>query len=510
MTRFLTVIIGISFFNQFFSQSITGVVLSKKTNIPITNVAVKTDQNNGTVTNESGVFTINISKTESFTFSSLGYQPKEISLNLLKKNNYKVYLQEDINILKEVKIIAKPINLDSLLAKTTQKMCLNYIKENETEQVFYTYNKQVIQPTKASNVILKRTNLLDKKNKKLARAELDSLVEKYADKPGRITEEFYVTVKPVLLKNNKESKTEIIKKNTFFIEGFKENYIDQTVSVDEMDLIFKNMLLKYLDTTKIYKVKSGLFTLDKNVSYSKITNLKDSVENDNTFLKNTALVKHNSIKKQHRFFFNKDETNFLNKKYYKHSLGKPFFINDEKFYPVSFYPKKSKSKYSGELLINATDYVVKKISYAYATSKKGKSINLKFLLGVKFSEKDKEITIHYKKDSLNNIYVKYFKESKTSYAYINRPLSFTERKGWFENKDKIKIEVIFEVNYTENTEFLYVPPVFTDKRNIDLIYKNSANNKIPYLTKAAYESKKWYNKTLINKYLDKNIEEENY
>ena len=504
MTKFLFLILTLLFSVHTFSQKIQGKILSKQKGIPIFNVAVKTDTNVGTISKENGFFSLDISNATSITFSCLGYQTKVIGINTLKDNNYIVYLKENVNVLDEIKITSSAINLDSLLKKTQENMRLNYVLSDSLQQSFYSYSKQIVQPTGKSDVDLKRTNLLNRKQTKLARAELDSLAKKYADKPGNITEEFYVSKEPVFLKDDKSEKEKIIEKvNT--IEGYKNNYIDATISVDEMDKIFKNTLLKYLDTTKSYKVKTGLFTIDKDVSYQKITKMKDSVENDNNFLATYGLLRHKEAKKEKMFFLKDDETNFLSKKYYKHIISEPVYINNQKLYPVSFSPRKSKSKFFGTMLIDTENFVIYKIDYKYAEDKRGQHINLKFLLGVKFSENSKKISIHYETTDSGKLFVKYFKETKESYAYISRPLTFTENKGWFDKKDKVKIDFTFEVNFTESKELLYETPRILSKSELKKIVKNENKERIPFLTKENYETKKWKGKRLIDKYLsDKN------
>ena len=334
----------------------------------------------------------------------------------------------------------------------------------------------------------------------MARAELDSLAEKYADKPGTITEEFYVNKEPSFLVDEK-TKEKKIKAKVNRIAGFKNNYIDASISVDEMDKIFKNTLLKYLDTTKSYKVKTGLFTIDKDISFQKISKMKDSVENDNNFKTSYGLLKYNEAKTETAFFLKDDEINFLSRKYYDHIINESTYTNGKKFYSVSFYPKKSKSKFFGKMLIDSEDFTISTIDYSYAEDKRGSHINLKFLLGVKYSENNKDIIIHYDTSKDGILFVKYFKEKKESYAYISRPLTFTENKGWFEKKDKVKIDFTFEVNFTESKELLYETPILLEKSQFKTVNKSDYKKKVPFLSSKAHKASKWKNKQLIKNYL---------
>jgi hypothetical protein len=498
--RFLFFVIALLYSTLSFSQKIQGKILSQKHKTPIFNVAIKTNTNFGAISNENGWFELDLSNVTSITLSCLGYQTKTIKITSLKNNNYTIYLKENVNVLDEIKITASAINLDSLLAKTQQNMRLNFVREDSLQQTFYSYSQQIVKPTKSSDVDLKRTNLLNRKQTKLARAELDSLAEKYADKPGTITEEFYVNKEPSFLIDEKTEEKKI-KAKINAIAGFKNNYIDASISVDEMDKIFKNTLLKYLDTTKSYKVKTGLFTIDKDISFQKISKMKDSVENDNNFKVSYGLLKYNEAKTETAFFLKDGELNFLDRKYYDHIINESTYTSGKKFYSVSFYPKKSKSKFLGKMLIDSENFTISTINYGYAEDKRGNHINLKFLLGVKYSENNKDVIIHYDTSSDGILFVKYFKEKKESYGYISRPLTFTENKGWFEKKDKVKIDFTFEVNFTESKELLYETPIMLEKSQFKTVNKSEHKKKVPFLSDEAHKASKWKNKQLIKNYL---------
>ena len=503
MFRFTFFLICIFFICNGFSQQIKGKVLSKKNNTGIVNIAIKTDSNYGTVTNEKGEFSLNISNANSLIFSSLIYNTKKIAIQDLKQVNFIVYLEENINLLDEIKITTSPIPLDSILSNTQKNMCINFVVEDSLQQQFYSYSQQIIKPTKSYEAVLKKTNLLNRKQTKLAKAELDSLVKKYADKPGSITEEFYVEKEPAFLVDKKTGKkNKATKINS--ITGFKNNFIDASVSVDEIDEVFKNTLLKYLDTTKSYTVKTGLFTIGKDISFQKISNIKDSVENDINFLASYGLLKHNESQIAITFFLKENAQNFLSKKYYNHSNNKSVYSKNRKFYSVSFSPRKRKSKFVGKMLIDANNFTIAKVTYSYAENKGGYHLNLKFLLGVKYSENSKEINIHYDTTDGDNVFVKYFKENKKSYAYISRPLTFIENKNWFKKKDKVKIDLTLEVNNTESKELFYETPKILKEKNFKEITKKELNKKIPFLNKQAYNKTEWSNKKLIKNYLLKN------
>ena len=91
-----------------FSQIIKGTIFSPN-KLPIENTNVfAVSSKTGTITNIRGEFSINIlskyKDNEIIEFSHLGYVTKRISLKYLIKNNYTIFLEEEVQNLSEVRI----------------------------------------------------------------------------------------------------------------------------------------------------------------------------------------------------------------------------------------------------------------------------------------------------------------------------------------------------------------------------------------------------------------------
>lgn len=91
------------------AQNITGTIVSQLSNLPIDNTNVSAlSSKSGTASNDKGVFSIYIlpkfKDDEIIEFSHLGYITQKLSLNSLKKNDYKVVLEEEIQNLSDVTI----------------------------------------------------------------------------------------------------------------------------------------------------------------------------------------------------------------------------------------------------------------------------------------------------------------------------------------------------------------------------------------------------------------------
>jgi hypothetical protein len=105
-----------------FAQNIKGEVISEKTNLPIDDVNIAAfNFNTFTLTNENGEFTLrlpsNFKEKDNIEFSHIGFTTLKISLEDLKKLNFKVSLQEEIENLSELTITANSgLKLKSKLA----------------------------------------------------------------------------------------------------------------------------------------------------------------------------------------------------------------------------------------------------------------------------------------------------------------------------------------------------------------------------------------------------------
>ncbi|HEY4627816.1 MAG TPA: carboxypeptidase-like regulatory domain-containing protein, partial [Flavobacterium sp.] len=95
-----------------FAQNIKGVVMDKKSNLPIENVNVTIKRfNASTLTDEKGKFKLSIStgfqETDSVYFSHIGYTGKTSNLRELQKNEFSIYLDEKIESLEGITLFGK-------------------------------------------------------------------------------------------------------------------------------------------------------------------------------------------------------------------------------------------------------------------------------------------------------------------------------------------------------------------------------------------------------------------
>ncbi|MGZ3872294.1 MAG: carboxypeptidase-like regulatory domain-containing protein [Mucilaginibacter sp.] len=99
-------------------KELSGKVISETTKAALPYVNIRLSGGIGTVSNDDGMFVIkfpgNYTQSDSIIFSSVGYQPKAISIHdALEQNDFVISLSESIIALKEV--VIKPLTVRQLL-----------------------------------------------------------------------------------------------------------------------------------------------------------------------------------------------------------------------------------------------------------------------------------------------------------------------------------------------------------------------------------------------------------
>lgn len=113
-----------------FSQKIEGVVFDKNTNEVLPSVSIhQLDKSEGVSTNNLGEYTLRVRKKDTLVFSHIGYASQEISASDLKKSNYQVYLEMEV----------ENLNTVSISSKRTLRYKLRYTKLASLENGAYSF-----------------------------------------------------------------------------------------------------------------------------------------------------------------------------------------------------------------------------------------------------------------------------------------------------------------------------------------------------------------------------------
>ena len=215
-----------------------------------------------------------------------------------------------------------------------------------------------------------------------------------------------------------------------------------SVSVDKIQDKAQRIFLTYLDTTKTYKLKTGLIKIEDSLSLNdNDTKRGDKREAISTLSYDTSNLKDLSHEHLHKsqVYDNTILTNLLDANLYNYDYVNATVYNGELVHIIAYEPRRSKAKFEGVLYITDESHAVIKTDYQYADGKRGQKLNLKLLLGIKFVENVKQGTIIYAKDE-SYYQPKYIKEESGSYFYVNRPIKFIEN-----SKEKRKVGFSFKI-----------------------------------------------------------------
>ncbi|MEZ7820887.1 MAG: hypothetical protein QMB51_01105, partial [Patescibacteria group bacterium] len=112
------------------------------------------------------------------------------------------------------------------------------------------------------------------------------------------------------------------------------------------------------------------------------SDINESIEKDNSYNEPRITDYKRETDINGLFLSRKNEFNFFNRKYYNHKLEKNEFLGTQKYYVISFDPRKSKAKFAGKVYINSSDFTFKKVIYKYAKGRRGRSH--KFKMGIRY------------------------------------------------------------------------------------------------------------------------------
>ena len=419
-----------------YGQNIKGKILDiNKTPIPYATVQI--GPNYGVVTNTDGAFSIDISAfdaEDSVEISCLGYKTILLKLKAFSKEIY--FLEEHSNKLSEVFLSNKAISLDSILFKTKSNLKKNYKFKSSEYEIFSRRTEHI--DGKKANIEIVKSEGFSKKQLKSFNKDFDKLEESLLNNTTNQYAEFIGKLKTSA---NSKTKLDVLKA----IEIYDE---ENSYSVKNIFNRGNEIMLKNLDKNKVYTVKSGLFTLSDSISFNNHEQrIKDSI-NSIPQVKNII----SAMIKEHVFIDANEKIDFiLDQKKYDYEITDTTFIDNELIYIIAFTPKRASAIYHGTVHISSETFAVLKMTYGFYENRIGKKINLKFLLGLKYIEKNRNGLVVYKKGPDGFYYPKYISEKVDRYFYIKRPTKFTANDN---RKNKVSFKLMAEGVFKEKTEVL--------------------------------------------------------
>jgi hypothetical protein len=434
---------------QLTAQSITAKVIDSQSGegLPYANIVI--DKENS-ITNAEGNFTIqekHSAGNPEITVSYLGYTTMRLSVAQLKDRKYIIKLTAGTFELETVHISNTKPNADSIMAGVRRNLAHNYKLVTDPSKNMLFYREGItFKPVQVNAEITKSTGF-SKQALKTTNKELKEFTANLVSHPPQEFTEmlcnYYTETKKVNDKPVFHSKFEVIK-------AIKLKDKNRAVSLTEIQQLASGILFQHLDSTKYYRIKSGLFssrdTLPLGKHANKKTTKKSRIELTSAKSDVTGFMYENTL-------LHTANLNFItNRDLYDYMYQGAVQSGNQYVYVLKFKPKKSKAKYTGTLYISDNDYAVIKAEYELADGKKLSGINLKFLLGIKQAENLNRGTVLFKeRENGAGYYLQYAAEETGEYIYINRPLKFIEITD--DDKDVAAFDLKVETNILNKREY---------------------------------------------------------
>ena len=438
------------------AQQVSGKVFTK-TNEPIPFATISIGEGYGVITNEEGSFSIetgSFKPTDSVHISCLGFEKLGMYLQDFSSKVYK--LEEQVNALHEVYLTNKPLSVDSIMYYVNKNLKLNY----KTDLVSYDIFSRRTEFIEGKDADFKIDKSTDFKKKQLTafNNDLDELSSSLLKNKSKQYTEFVGNLK---IKDEENSKLKVTKAIRLLDERRGQ-------SVEDLTERAKGIVLKHLDKDKVYTVKSGWFKMSDSVSLKERDNKKKDSINSLKFIRNMI---HNNI--NNHSFSSKSILNFItDTKKYNYKIKDITFIGSEMVYVIEYEPRSGSADFEGTFYVSHETFAVLKADYKFAKGRRGKKLNLKFLLGVKYIEQNKSGSVIYNKHEDGRYYPNYMIDQLDRYFYVDRPIKFKDNNS----RDKVSFDFKVEGVFKEKNEVLIMAEenittsnynTTTEKRKID-------------------------------------------
>ncbi len=470
MKYFIAILILLLSHTSIFSQNITARIIDQTNQNPIPFAAIKTAEFNGVISNEEGYFTLQEGNDAALiTISCLGYKNKTLKIQEIKSLNFLIPLEESINELNTVYISNKRPNADSIILRARQNISKNYENKSYKHAIFS--RETAYMDFQKLDFKIEKSSHVKKNNLESANKSLDSLSKAIIHSKTKHFKDFKADL---YVNDSLKTKLEVYKATEL---------VDQknNLSIDEVQSRAQRVILKYLDTTLTYKLKTGLFKIEDSLSL----NEENERHNKNEYEIENLKGQTNYLLKRAQFDDDSMLSNILDPSLYEYSFYDISFFNNEMIYVINYKPKKSRSKYRGKLFITDDSFAITKVDFEFAEGKRGEKLNLKLIFGVKYIENMRKGTFMFQKDSTNKYQPHYLKFEEGRYFYVSRPLKFIENSP---EKNKTSFDFTIEGTIYTKQELLVTASTKISKA---IFNKQLEEKAVPYIKLNKYDSTIW-------------------
>ena len=424
-----------------FAQQETWQVNDRVTGEPIPFATVLTGPDKGTISNEEGLFSLDLDNVgpAGVRISCMGYKTQNLGRDQFAAADRKILLEPAAIQLNEVQLGTRIPGADEIVRLVRENLPANYPKQGMPYQLFYResehmqFQKLDLELEKASDLNKAALQQADARLRQLGEDIVRSNARKFLDFSGA-----YMAQNDTASVLQVDRVTELVDHNKDF-------------SMDNIQERAKRIVLSHLDSTQTYKLKTGMFKIEDSISPTKeFVNSEPEDSTNLSYLKGKArgLADIASWKEGTRL------REFLDPDLYEYAFLKATYFDGNYVYAVGFEPDRRKAKYSGTLYVDANTYAVLKADYQYASGKTGEKVNLKLLLGIRFEENLSRGTVIFRRNETNQFFPYFVQQQYGNYIYLHRDLKFIENSS---QGKKVKFDFFMEGGVRQSESALLRP-----------------------------------------------------
>ena len=476
-----TLVFTITTFTSF-TQNISVTVVDEKTGAPIPFATVETGKNQGVITNEEGVFMLDLNRIRnhqnSVFVSSMGYARKGISLQTQTDDVIK--LVPKTFKLQSVFVSNNSFSVKEIIEKVKENLTTNYTVDLSKKKIFFRqsdFNKM----NKIDFGFQKST--IEELNKEL----LDSiagLIPRKSSYYREVVGDFYGDYGT----------------HKFHVDKAAELY-DKTkdVSVDGLSEKLERIFKENVKPDSYLKIKSGIF--GTKVQLDSLSDAEEEKKGETVTIGSKDPEQNNF--QQHiidriselyeQLFFHADsKIDILEKSNrYQFILDDYTFIDEAPVYVIKFEPKRKKD-FKGVMYVNTDDFAIVRLEFDNVRPIK------KFgLLGITYRNSIFRGKMLFSKDEGGTYSPKYLELENGSFFGVERPLKVIEKNKHVKGRRK-QNELSLKLDVQTTNLIKYELVVFNTKSITASDYNSVVENKnvkADYLSK--YEPNFWQGYTIM-------------
>ncbi len=441
--RFLQLLLLILVSSAGFAQSSTLRVIDGQSGEPVPFASVETGPGRGTISNEEGYFSLNPESLAggAIRISCMGYRTIEMDPALLQSQSGPIRLQPAAITLNEVRLTNRVPGAQEIIEQVRRRLSTNYALTGKAYEIFFRESEYMqfddlkLELEKASDLNRRALDAADQRLRRLGEDIVRSDARMFLDFKGNLA---IVDDTTSILRVERATE----------LTDHKKGY-----SMDDIQERAQNIILSHLDSSRTYKVKTGIFKIEDSISPGKEFIEAENRENDSSehdYLKGRS----NSLLDIASWRDGTKLRRFLDGDLYDYRFVEATYFDGNYVYAIAFTPGKRKAKYAGTLFVDATSFAVLKADYSYGRGRRGDKVNLKLLLGIKYVENLSRGTAIFKRNELNTYDPYFIQNEYGNYIYLHRSLKFIENSR---SRKKVRFDFLMEGGVRQQESVLLSP-----------------------------------------------------